>query len=57
MPDPHQRPFFIPFFVATGDPDGVPIVQGSNWPGVGRVFKRTSYKEGVGRAWFDKAGV
>jgi hypothetical protein len=41
MPDIHQRPFFIRVFVPTGDPDGLRIVQKSNWPGVGVVFNRT----------------
>ena len=57
MPDNHQRPFFIRVFVPTGDPDGLRIVEKSNWPGVGVVFNRTNYKEVVGRSEFDKTGV
>jgi hypothetical protein len=57
MPDFEQRPFFIRVFVPTGDPDGLRIVEKSNWPGVGVVFNRTNYKEVVGRAEFDKTGV
>jgi hypothetical protein len=57
MPDFHQRPFFIRVFVPTGDPDGLRIVEKSNWPGVGVVFNRTNYKEAVGRNEFDKTGV
>jgi len=53
----HQRPFFIRVLVPTGDPDGLRIVEKSNWPGVGVVFNRTNYKEVVGRAEFDKTGV
>ena len=41
----------------TGDPDGLRIVEKSNWPGVGVVFNRTNYKEVVGREEFDKTGV
>jgi hypothetical protein len=57
MPNVHQRPFFIRVFVPTGDPDGLRIVEKSNWPGVGVVFKRTNYKEVVERSEFDKTGV
>jgi hypothetical protein len=57
MPDFHQRPFFIRVLVPTGDPDGLRIVEKSNWPGVGVVFNRTNYKEAVSRAEFDKTGV
>lgn len=34
MPDFQQRPFFIRVLVPTGDPDGLRIVEKSNWPGV-----------------------
>jgi len=57
MPDSHQRPFFIRVLVPTGDPDGLRIVEKSNWPGVGVVFNRTNYKEVVSRGEFDKTGV
>ena len=57
MPDLSQRPFFIRVFVPTGDPDGLRIVEKSNWPGVGVVFNRTNYKEAVNRAEFDKTGA
>jgi hypothetical protein len=53
MLDIHQRPFFIRVFVPTGDPDGLRIVEKSNWPGVGVVFNRTNYKEVVGRSELD----
>src|SRR6476646_759735 len=57
MPDFHQRSFFIRVLVPTGDPDGLRIVEKSNWPGVGVVFNRSNYKEVVGRVEFDKTGV
>lgn len=57
MPVAHQRPFFIRVLVPTGDPDGLRIVEKSNWPGVGVVFNRTNYKEVVSRGEFDKTGV
>lgn len=53
----NQRPFFIRVLVPTGDPDGLRIVEKSNWPGVGVVFNRTNYKEVVVRSEFDKTGV
>ncbi|HEX7379676.1 MAG TPA: GIY-YIG nuclease family protein [Pirellulales bacterium] len=57
MPDFHQRPFSIRIFVPDGDPDGLRLVEKSNWTGVGVVFNRTNYKEVVGRLEFDKTGV
>lgn len=57
MPEMRQRPFFIRVLVPTGDPDGLRIVEKSNWPGVGVVFNRTNYKEVVGRGEFEKTGV
>src|SRR5207248_3431795 len=52
-----QRPFSIKMFVPDGDPDGLRIVEKSNWTGVGIVFNRTNYKEVVGRTEFNKTGV
>ena len=43
MPDLHQRPFFIRVLVPTGDPDGLRIVEKSNWPGVGVVFSNFAF--------------
>jgi hypothetical protein len=57
MPKLHQRPFSIKMFVPDGDPDGLRIVEKSNWTGVGVVFNRTNYKEVVGRSEFNKTGV
>ena len=45
MADFQQRPFSIRVFVPTGDPDGLHIVEKSNWPGVGVVFNRTNFKD------------
>lgn len=39
-----QRPFSIKIFVPDGDPDGLRIVEKSNWTGEGVVFNRTNYK-------------
>lgn len=57
MSNTRQRPFFIRILVPTGDPDGLRIVEKSNWPGVGVVFNRTNFKEVVSRGEFDKTGV
>lgn len=57
MPRLQQRAFSIKMFVPDGDPDGLRIVEKSNWTGVGVVFNRTNYKEVVGRSEFDKTGV
>jgi len=35
-----QRPFSIRIFVPDGDPDGLRLVEKSNWTGLGVVFKR-----------------
>lgn len=40
-----------------GDPDGLRLVEKSNWSGIGVVFNRTNYKEVVSRPEFDRTGV
>jgi len=40
MPDQAARPFSIRIFVPGGDPDGLRIVEKSNWTGVGVAFNR-----------------
>jgi hypothetical protein len=57
MSDNRQRPFSIKIFVPTGDPDGLRIVEKSNWTGVGIVFNRTNYKQVVRRPEFEKTGI
>lgn len=57
MPKYMQRPFSIRIFVPDGDPDGLRIVEKSNWTGIGVVFNRTIYKDAVTRSEFDKTGV
>src|SRR5258708_15974250 len=37
MADSQQHPFFIRIVVPTGDPDGLRILEKSNWAGVGVV--------------------
>lgn len=57
MPDFLQRPFSIRIFVPDGDPDGLRLVEKSNWTGVGVVFNRTGYKQVVSRPEFDRTGI
>jgi hypothetical protein len=57
MAEAQQRPFSIRVFVPDGDPDGLRIVEKSNWTGVGVVFNRTNYKHVVARPEFSRTGV
>jgi len=57
MSKPQQRPFSIKIFVPDGDPDGLRLVEKSNWTGIGVVFNRTTYKQVVDRPEFARTGV
>ncbi len=57
MAEKHARPFSIRVFVPDGDPDGLRIVERSNWTGVGVVFNRSRYKDVVSRPEFERTGV
>ena len=57
MPNANQRPFSIRMFLPDGDPDGLRIIEKSNWTGVGVVFNRTNYRQAAGRPEFEKTGV
>lgn len=57
MADIPQRPFSIKIFVPDGDPDGLRVVEKSNWTGVGVVFNRTGYKQVGARPEFGRTGV
>ena len=52
-----QRPYSIRVFVPDGYPDGLRLVERSNWTGVGVVFKRTGYKQAASRPEFDRTGI
>lgn len=52
-----QRPFSIRIFVPDGDPDGLRLVEKSNWSGSGVVFNRTNYKQATQRPEFKRTGV
>ena len=57
MPALTARPFSIRMFLPDGDPDGLRLVEKSNWTGVGVVFSRSIYKDVAQRGEFDKPGV
>ncbi len=57
MSESELRPFSIRIFVPNGDPDGLRLVERSNWTGIGVVFNRTNYKQVVSRAEFNRTGV
>ncbi len=57
MSDPTPRPFSIRMFVPGGDPDGLRLVEKSNWTGVGVVFNRTNFRQAVSRAECERTGV
>lgn len=57
MPDQQMRPYSIRVFVPDGDPDGLRLVERTNWTGIGVVFKRTGYKQAASRPEFDRTGI
>lgn len=50
-------PFSIRIFLPDGDPDGLRIIEKSNWTGIGVVFTRTGYKAALRRDEFERTGV
>jgi hypothetical protein len=52
-----QTPFSLRIFVADGDPDGLRIVERSNWIGKAVVFPRALYFSVRDRAEFQQTGV
>ena len=57
MRETNQRPFSIRIFVPNGDPDGLCVVEKSNWTGAGVVFRRTNYKQVISRSECRNTGV
>jgi hypothetical protein len=57
MTESLQRPFSIRIFVPGGDPDGLRLVEKSNWTGVGVVFNRSNFKQVVSRPECERTGV
>ena len=52
-----QRPFEISIFVAQGRPDGLRVIQKSNWVGQGVVVPRSGFREVRYREEFQRRGV
>lgn len=52
-----QVPFTIKIFVADGDPDGLRVVERSNWTGKALMFPRALYPQVRGRPEFQQTGV
>ena len=53
---PNQA-FSIKIFIPNGDPDGLRLIEKSNWTGVGVVFRRSNYREAAARPEIDRTGV
>lgn len=53
----NQRPYSIRIFVPDGDPDGLRLVEKSNWTGLGVVFNRGNFKEASKRPEFERTGI
>ena len=52
-----QPPFSLRIFVADGDPDGLRLVERSNWIGKAVMFPRSLYPEVRNRSEFQQTGV
>lgn len=52
-----QTPFSLRIFVADGDPDGLRLVERSNWIGKAVIFPRAIYTQVRTRAEFQQTGV
>jgi len=57
MPEGNSRPFSIRMFLPDGDPDGLRVVEKSNWTGVGLVFGRAIFKDASRREEMGNPGV
>jgi hypothetical protein len=58
MPDsPQRRGFSVNVFLPSGEPDGLKVVEKSNWTGRGLVIPRAIFAESRGRAELDRTGV
>jgi hypothetical protein len=57
MQAPARRGFSVHLFLPNGDPDGIKVVEKTNWSGCGLVIPRPLYSEARARADFERAGV
>jgi hypothetical protein len=53
----NETPFSLRIFVADGDPDGLRLVERSNWIGKAVIFPRAVYPQVRNRDEFQQAGV
>lgn len=54
---PSRRGFSVRVFLPGGDPDGIKVVEKSNWTGCGLVVPRALFGEGKARPELERAGV
>jgi hypothetical protein len=54
---PEQQPFSLRIFVVDGDPDGLRVVERSNWIGKALVFPRAMLPKVKARTEFEQTGV
>jgi len=57
MTPPHLRPFSLRIYLPDGSPDGLRLVEKSNWTGCGLVFPRALFPAAKSREEFSRAGV
>jgi len=53
----HPRPFSIRIFLPDGTPDGLRIIERSNWTGLGIVVPRSILSQAKSQAEFGRTGV
>lgn len=53
----NQKPFTLHIFVADGDPDGLRLIDRSNWNGKAIIFPRALYPQVRSRPEFQQTGV
>jgi len=54
---PQRRGFSVNVFLPSGEPDGLKVVEKSNWTGQGLVIPRAIFAASRGRAELDRTGV
>lgn len=54
---PYRRAFSVRVFLPDGDPDGVKVIEKSNWNGCGLVVPRVLFSEAKTRPELSRAGV
>jgi hypothetical protein len=57
MQPPSRRGFSVRVFLPGGDPDGIKVVEKSNWTGCGLVVPRALFGEAKARPELERAGV